>query len=264
MIRSKSITALFAFGVLSCAAFTGGCSSSDSHAEESSATGTVSMPLVTTAGAHTYRLQGGMYFNGPTFTSLDISSDATVITTTLPTGNYSAYLYYWTLTRDDGTGTFMPVSATLVSDSQPAFTIFNHTATTLSFQFETDGQIVTVGAGQLNVAIGVHEGVPTCTVLGDDCPAESWCAPTELTGAALRCVASGTVAVGESCSAPTDCTANSSCFDFGAGALCQKLCTSAEFNQPCSVNEVCTPSGTEYGVCVPSPANNGAAGDAAD
>lgn len=263
MIRSKFITALFALGLLYSSAFTSACSS-DSHAEEPAATGTFNMPLLATAGAHTYHLQGAMYLNGPTFLYLDLSSNESVLTTTLPTGNYSAYLYSWSLTRDDGNGNFVPVSATLVSSNGAAFSIYNQTTTTVSFQFETDGQIVTVGAGQLHVAIDVHEATPVCTVLGDDCPSESWCAPTELTGAALRCVASGPVAIGESCTAPTDCTANSSCFDFGAGALCHKLCTSADFNQPCGPNAICRPNGTDYGVCVPSPAGTGAAGAPAD
>ena len=265
MVRSKLVTALFSVGLLYCAALAGGCSSG-SQAEESAATGTgtVSMPLVTTVGSHTYRLQGGMYFNGPTFTSLDISADVPVLTATLPTGSYWAYLYYWSLTRDDGTGNFVPVSATLVSNSQPSFSIYNQTTTTISFQFETDGQIVTVGAGQLNVAIDVHEAASLCTVLGDDCPAESWCAPTELTGAALRCVPSGPVAIGQSCTGPTDCSANSSCFDLGAGARCHRLCTSAQFNQPCGGDEICTPKSTSYGVCVPSPASNGEAGGAGE
>lgn len=212
------------------------------------------MPLLTTAGAHSYRLQGGMYINGPSYQWIDLSTDASSLTLTLPTGSYFANLYTWTLTRDNGSGQFVPVSATLVSGSAPSFSIFNQTSTTVSFQFETDGQIVTIGAGQLNVAIEVEETPALCTPLGSDCPDASWCAPSELTGAALRCIPVGPLTIGAACTAPGDCAANSSCFDRGAGPVCLQLCTSTEFNQPCSTDALCTPSGADYGVCVPNPA----------
>lgn len=260
MIRSLFIKAVFSVGLVSCALLGGACGSG-SHTEEVSATGTFSMPLLATAGAHTYRLQGGLYLSGPVYQFLALDSDASVLTAALPTGNYYANLYAWTLTRDDGTGQFVPVSATLSSSSAAAFSIFNQTTTTVSFQFQTDGQIVTVGSGQLNIAIGVHESAPVCTPLGDDCPAQTWCAPSELTGAPLQCIAAGSVAVGASCAGPADCVANSSCFDWGQGAVCVRLCTSAQFDQPCGSDDRCTPSGSGYGVCVPSP-DSGSAGAA--
>ncbi len=259
MIRSTFIKVIFGFGLLQGALIASACSSG-SQAEAPANTGTFNLPLLASVGAHTYRLQGGLYVYGSVFQSIDISPDANVIAATLPTGTYTANLYTWSLTRDDGSGNFVPVAATLTSSSAPSFSIFNQTTTTVSFQFATDGQIVTIGAGQLNVAIDVHESTLVCTPLGDDCPANSWCAPTELTGAALSCIPAGPVAEGGPCGAPADCAANSSCFDRGAGSVCLELCSKAEFNQPCSSGARCTPQGTDYGVCLPSEGDGGAAG----
>ena len=260
MIRSTFIKVVFGFGLMQGALLASACSS-DSQTEAIARTGTFSMPLLASVGAHTYRLQGALYVYGPVFQGIDMSPDVSVITTTLPTGTYSANLYSWSLTRDDGSGNFVPVAATLTTSPGPTFSIFNQTTTTLSFRFETDGQIVTIGAGQLNVAIEVHESALVCTPLGDDCPASSWCAPTELTGAPLSCIPVGPVAIGAACSAPADCAANSSCFDRGAGPVCLELCSKAEFNQPCQSGALCTPQGTDYGVCVPNEGDGGTAGD---
>ncbi|HYO95388.1 MAG TPA: hypothetical protein VER33_12790 [Polyangiaceae bacterium] len=252
MIRSMFSRALFTLGVLvqgvlvlpACSDYSG----SDSDA---ASTGTFSMPLLASAGTHTYRLQGSMYASGPVFTYIDLTEETDVFELTLPTGVYSAVLYSWWLERDDGAGHFVPVSANLLSsDSQP-FSIFNQTTTTLTFQFETDGQIVTVGAGQLVVGVSVTENQPSCRVLGSDCETGTWCAPSELTGAPLACIPEGPVAQGEPCESPHDCTSNTSCFDFGAGALCASLCPIEQLDQPCSGGGICTAQAVDYGVCAP-------------
>jgi hypothetical protein len=232
-----------------------GCSEDPAPAPEpeQTAAGSLSLPLLAQAGGHTYRLQGSMYVSGPSFTYLDLGTDAEVVTTTLPTGSYYGYLYWWTLLRDDGSGNFQPVQATLLSSVSPSFSIFNQTTSTISFEFETDGQIVKVGSGSLRVEVAVSEKAPICTPLGDGCPDGTWCAPSELTGAPLACVAEGAVALGEKCSSPLDCVAGASCFDFGAGPICARLCSSADFEQPCDEGGTCTAQGAEYGVCVPTP-----------
>lgn len=193
-----------------------------------------------------------MYVSGPVFNYLELNGDAEVISTLLPAGNYGTYLYSWQLTRDDGFGNFAPVNATLISSSSPSFSIYNQTTSTISFQFETDGQLVTVGSGSLHVAIDVNEAPGVCTPLGGDCPAGTWCAPPELTGSALSCVSEGAVPLGEACGSPSDCVGNASCFDFGAGALCAPLCASAEFGQACLAGGTCTAQGVDYGVCSPN------------
>lgn len=258
MFRSMLARAVLGFGLIQGAWLTSACSS---ESTETQATGKLSMPLLVSAGAHRYRLQGGMIVSGQSSIWLNLDADASALTADLPTGTYSAYLYTWVLTRDDGTGQFVPVSATLTSSNAPAFSIFNQTTTTVSFQFATDGQLVTVGTGQLNVAVEVTETKAVCTPLGEGCPTNSWCAPTELTGAPLSCIAAGPVALGGVCAAPTDCGADSSCFDLGAGPLCLRLCSAAEFNQPCGASELCRARGTDYGVCEPNAASAGAGGE---
>jgi len=230
-----------------------GCASEVSP-EASEATGTLSLPLLSQVGAHTYRLEGGFYVNGPVFRSLDMSSDS--LSTVLPTGDYQAVLYSWELKRDDGTGTFQPVAATLVSSYWQPFTIFNGATSTVIYEFETDGLLVTVGAGALNVKLDVDETAPACTPLGTDCGAGAWCPPPELSGSPARCVSEGPSLEGDACSSPLDCAANTSCFDFGAGAHCVQLCASVDFGLPCSAGGTmgtCTAQGADYGVCVAGP-----------
>jgi hypothetical protein len=241
-----------AVGLLSSALFVTACSGAPASEQGEGTSGTLSLPLVATAGAHTFHLQGSMYVSGPVFAYLDLSGDSEMISTVLPAGDYSTYLYSWSLTRDDGLGNFAPVNATLISSSSPSLSIFNQTTSTISFQFETDGQLVTVGSGSLHVDLDVNETPGACTPLGSDCPAGTWCAPPELTGAALRCIDEGPMPLGEACSSPSDCVGNSSCFDFGAGTRCVALCSSSDFGQSCVDGGTCTAQGVDYGVCSPS------------
>jgi hypothetical protein len=253
-MRGLFLNLLLGFGVLQAAVLTGGCSTdaASESEEDASSTGTFNLPLITQTDGHTYRLQGYLYLEGPFNAYIDISAESEIVSTSLPTGAYNAYLYGPRLERDDGTGRFVPVDATLMSSSVVPFQIFNQTTTTVSFQFETDGQLVTVGAGQLYVDVDVVERPPICTLLGSDCASGAWCAPSELTGRPLACVGEGPVAEGESCDSPLDCSANTSCFDFGSGPLCTRLCLQSEFEQTCSSGGTCMPQGLEYGVCAPT------------
>jgi hypothetical protein len=226
------------------------CSSEPTTPPAEVKSGTFSMPLVASSGAHTYRLDGYLYLQGPEYRYLDFNGDTDFVTTSLATGNYTAQLWSWSLSRDDGSGYFAPVEATLVSDWGPSFSIFNQTTTTLSFEFETDGQLVTVGSGSLRVAVEVNETAPVCAPLGDDCAPGTWCPPSELTGAILGCIPEGPVSVGEPCSAPTDCSGNASCFDFGLGPVCAQLCGVEGVGPSCGEGS-CTPQGVDYGVCTP-------------
>ena len=98
----------------------GGCGSNRSDVDRADeptgpgATGTLAMPLVTEANGHRYRLSNlQLYLSGPTSTALYSSTDPseTVISATLTTGDYSTYLYSWSLERDDGSGNFVGVQA---------------------------------------------------------------------------------------------------------------------------------------------------------
>jgi hypothetical protein len=205
-----------------------GCGSEDHATAPDAQVGTVALPLVTQTNGHTYRLRNPfIIISGPTFAQLFDSGDPTqtALSATLSTGSYQAFLLNgWSLERDDGTGTFAPVTAMLASSSSVAFTIFNGTTSTISFEFQTDGVIVTVGSGALRVTATVNEIGATCTPFGADCGAGTWCPPTTLTGAARACIVEGGTPLGAACASPLDCAANASCFDLGGGPVCAALC----------------------------------------
>jgi hypothetical protein len=223
---------------------------------EAAASGTLSLPLLASSNGHAYRLSNAyVYISGPQSTVL-FSNNAPgerVLSTTLLTGNYVAYLSNWSLERDNGSGTFVPVQADLVSSYAVGFSILNGTTSTVSYQFSTDGVIVTVGSGGLDVAVTVEERAPICTPFADDCGAGSWCPPTGLTGAARACMPAGSIAIGQPCFAPSDCVANSSCFDLGSGPSCAELCPLDAIGTECAAGGTCQASGPDYGVCGPAP-----------
>lgn|GEM_PF-995950 len=227
--------------------------SNGSGGEQPSSTGTVRFPLISQVNGNTYRLLANINIYGPTYTYLSTGDDpeATVLTTTLQTGYYTAYLNYWSLERQDSNGAFHPVSASLISDYYVDFSIYNQSSTTISFQFETDGVVVPFGEGQLNVKFGVTELTPACTPLGSDCPSGSWCPPPGLTGEPLNCVPAGSVELGNDCERPTDCVANATCIDLGDGPECASLCLPSETGSPCAVGGTCTAASADHGVCVP-------------
>ena len=234
-----------------------GCSSKMPDEAETAASGTVSLPLTATSNGHTYRLSNAyVYLSGPQSTVLFSSSnpEEKVLSTSLQTGNYTAYLYNWTLERDDGHGTFVPVQASLASSYAVGFSIFNGTTSTVSYQFSTDGVIVVVGSGRLNVAVTVDEHGAVCTPFADDCATGTWCPPTGLIGAPRACMPAGSLALGEPCASPTECVANSSCFDLGSGPQCVELCPLEAVGSACTAGGSCEESGPDYGVCRPTPA----------
>jgi hypothetical protein len=237
-----SVTALVACG---------GTGADDQQREEQS--GTLTLPLQMTVGEHHYRFSYFQVYVYPYGVFLSSSDDPaeTVLTAQLPTGQHEASLWNWALERDDGLGNFVPVNAELVSSPYVGFEILNGSTTTVSFQFETDGEIVTMGAGGLTVAAKVDERAPVCVPLGSDCGEGLWCPPSELTGAPLACRYAGAVEVGAACAGPEDCVANSSCIDFGAGPVCAALCSNAELGAECASGGSCESAGREYGVCTP-------------
>jgi len=254
---SNVIVTAFLFAASATASL--GCGSEPATPGSSADVGTIALPLVTQTNGHTYRLSNVFIsISGPQFAQLFSSADPneTSLSTTLQTGSYSAFLFFgWTLERDDGTGNFSPVAATLASNPGVNFTIFNGATTTVSYQFETDGVIVTVGAGQLKVTTTVDETAAVCTPFGTDCPEGSWCPPTALTGSRRACIAAGSTALGQPCAGPADCVGNASCFDLGTGPVCAPLCPAGEFDAACASGGTCQPAGPDYGVCRPSAPN---------
>lgn len=250
MLSTMMYAALLAVGGLGGVA----CSSNAPAAEDRAETGSVTLPLVTSTNGHTYRLRNAyVEIWGPQYSYLytDVSPEATTISRTLQTGDYTAYLYYWTLERDQGDGTFGPVSATLLNPYN-YFTIANGTTSTLVFQFQTDGVVVVVGSGQVNVQLAVNEVAPVCTPFGGDCGSGSWCPPAGLTGQALACYPEGSTPVGDPCRGPGDCVANATCIDLGKGPACTALCPTDSFGTPCATGGTCVRCRYDYGVCLPA------------
>jgi hypothetical protein len=229
------------------------CGSADHDNGREEQAGTLALPLRVTVGDHLYRFsyfQVYLYSDGVFLSSTDDPAE-TVLTAELPTGQHQASLWSWALERDDGLGNFVPVDASLVSSSYVNFEILNGSTTTVSFQFETDGEIITVGSGGLAVAAEIAERAPVCAPLGSDCGDGLWCPPSDLTGAPLACRYAGFVELGAACGSPADCVANSSCVDFGNGPVCAALCSSAELGAACPSGGSCTAAGQQYGVCSP-------------
>jgi hypothetical protein len=256
MARSGLLRA-FTVGLLMCSVpAVAACSGSPNDTGGVEQLGSLNLPLSVTVGDHTYRFsyfQVYIYSAGVLLTSSGDPAE-TVLTTALPTGSHQAALFSWALERDDGLGNFAPVQASLMSSSYVSFEILNGSTTTVSFQFETDGQIITVGSGGLTVVAQIEERAPVCVPLGSDCGEGLWCPPPELTGAVLACRQAGSVELGAACSSPRDCVSNSSCIDAGEGPVCTALCSSVEFESACESGGTCTPVGREYGVCMEAPA----------
>jgi hypothetical protein len=232
-----------------------GCSGGGAAGGAAESTGVVGLPLSLSANGANYLLANvEIFLSGPESAFLT-ESDPTEgsISMTLPTGSYTSFLESWTLEKDDGTGNFLPVIATLEGSAQQSFSVFNGTTTTLTYRFQTDGVIVTAGEGQLGIVAKVDQVPPLCTPFGTDCPGGSWCPPGQLVGGDVSCIPAGTVALGQPCGQPTDCMANASCFDLGAGPVCTALCPASAFNGPCDSGGTCVPTGADYGVCSPAP-----------
>jgi len=250
----KKLCVVGAVSLFSCVTVACGANAPDDArgATEEAESGSLSLALTTTVGDHQYRFSRFQVLIYPEYLWLQsYGGPESVLTATLRTGQHQAYLYDWGLERDDGTGNYQPVDAQLISSSSVGFEILNGASTTVAFQFETDGEIVTMGAGSLNVEGRVTERPPVCTVLGDDCGEGAWCPPTGLTGAPLACRAAGSLALGEACESPTDCVANSVCVDSGSGPVCTALCAPSDFGMACPEGGQCASAGVDYGLCNP-------------
>lgn len=119
--------------------------------------GVVRIPLSTTVGAREYRLDAVFTISGEQGPiTLATRGNEPSLSTTLPTGAYEIVLESFTLSRDDGTGAFRPVEATVLEDRLP-FTITSDATTAVAFHFSTDGQVVSPGTGDLDVTFDVTE-----------------------------------------------------------------------------------------------------------
>lgn len=249
LFKMGCVAGLLAISVLG----TSGCSGQEAPARASEKSGTLSMPLTSTTNGHSYRLSNFEVWLYPDYQYLRASDgpEGDVLTTELATGEHRAYLFSWSLERDDGSGNFAPVSANLVSDSVVQFEILNGSSTSISFEFETPEERVVIGSGVVRVAARVKERPSACAPLSTDCGEGLWCPPAGLTGMPIACRTVGTVELGASCAAPDACIANSSCIDAGSGPVCTALCPLEDVGSPCASGGTCTSAGPDYGICAP-------------
>lgn len=253
MFSSKKLRAGIVGLAVAFASCLTGCSGEPGATAEDVPHGNLSLPLTAHAGEHVYRLDGQLLVNGPDYRWIYLSASDDVASASLATGAYSATLYYWSLYREGADGSLGLVQADLLDGPYRYFDILNGTTSTIAFNFETEGELVTVGSGNLNIEVGVTERPPVCTPLSDGCAEGTWCAPAALLGAPVSCVVAGSAELGDECSSPFDCVANASCFDLGDGAKCAQLCSSEDFEQPCATGGTCRERGQGYGVCEPDP-----------
>lgn len=130
--------------------------------EANAPTGSLSMQLATEVNGTTYRLSGARFdVFGPVDASFDSDDDPdlTAITATLPRGDYSILLRDgWRLLRQSSPEAgFEPVEAALTSDNPRLFSINEGETTRVAYVFETNGVVVDLGDGFLEVAIEVVE-----------------------------------------------------------------------------------------------------------
>jgi hypothetical protein len=134
------------------------------------AEGTLSMLLRTEVNGVTYRLRDALFeLSGPDSLTLS-SGDSPSIEQLLSAGDYSVNLSDgWRLEREFPAG-FQTVAAELVSPNPAAFTVVAGQTTDVTYAFETDGTIVSMGEGSLNLRIQVNEtgGSPTPAEVGGE------------------------------------------------------------------------------------------------
>lgn len=136
------------------------CSASDSSENaEKASTMRLALSTTTTAG-DTYQLASGTFtIVGASTTTVKAEDHlaASVITTTLATGTYSVTLGAgWSLKKLVD-GAYVNVDATLTSANPATVTIVAGVVTDLAFQFQVGEEVVVIGAGTLQLSVGVAE-----------------------------------------------------------------------------------------------------------
>jgi hypothetical protein len=134
------------------------------------AEGNLSMQLSTEVNGVVYRLREALFeVSGPESLTLS-SGDSPSVEQLLDAGDYTVNLNDgWRLEREFPSG-FQTVAAELVSPNPAPFTVLAGQTTNVTYAFETDGTIVSLGEGTLDLRIQVTEtsGPPTPAEVGGD------------------------------------------------------------------------------------------------
>jgi hypothetical protein len=181
MKLSRSLGLVFALcvGALSLTACASGSGDKAPSAHDGNV-GTLALALTGQTNGTTYRLRNAIFdIAGPTMTTLDSESDpnGAVLATTLATGGYSITLESgWSLEKLGPMGA-QTVSAALASPNPTSFMVGSGSTASVVFQFSTDGTIVEIGTGRVEVSIGVIEtGATGCNILAQTgCPMGQAC-----------------------------------------------------------------------------------------
>jgi Zn-dependent metalloprotease len=144
--------------LLICVVWLPGCSASGPKGE--SPTGTLELQLSTKVNDIIYRLRDAKFEvvgEGVTVLNSEDDPNATVITTALKAGGYEIALRSgWRMERSTDAG-FEDIQAKLLSKNPQEFSIDAGKTTTVPFEFETSGGVISVGNGKLEVVIAVKD-----------------------------------------------------------------------------------------------------------
>jgi hypothetical protein len=147
-----------------------GCSS-DSRPSDAASVGTVQIPLSTTVGTTTYRLEAVFTITGAQGSIvLTTQGDESALTASLPVGAYTLVITSFTLFKQDSSGAFHAVHASAVLTTQ-AFNIVANSTTSFTLHFVTDGTTVALQTGTVNFNIAVTEA--GCTPIAVDATART-------------------------------------------------------------------------------------------
>lgn len=158
----------YLLGVALLTSVVAGCSSSplDPSSEQGvaeTAAGSVNLPLTTTVGEVTYRLNKAVFTVsgealGASPRTVKPPPDTAVHNEKLPVGSYSILLQKgWVLEKAGPGEKFAAVAAQLVTPNPLAFAVDGKTTADAFFGFVTTSGDVTLGEGSVNIRIGVQD-----------------------------------------------------------------------------------------------------------
>lgn len=251
----KRISSLLLSGVLLAGTpFVSGCAVDSASEVESF--GQVRMALTgTSVEGNLYRLRAATFtIEGPASAVLatEENPDITVLSADLPPGAYTSTLGgNWYLEREDGVG-FVPVEAMLISANPADFQVNAQVASELVYQFSTDGTIVTIGDGSVDISIEVIEVGATdeCVMFeAGTCPSGEMCTVGSLETLGGVCVPAGTGLFGDPCAAASDCAPKHVCaMTSDDSQICVELC---DMVAPTCVSGTCNDIGSPvFGACL--------------
>jgi hypothetical protein len=235
-----------------------GCASHDDSARENDGSyGTVVLSLTGQTNGTTYRLRQAIFeVTGPTNATLNSESDpnGTVLATTLSTGGYLIALQDgWFLERLTGM-TAEPVDAALISNNPQMFGISSAATSTVLFRFETDGTIIDIGTGQLEVAIEVNEtGATGCDLIQQTgCAMGEGCYFGGEDGLTPICAPAGMSPPGSACMQQNFCAPGAFCGSFdGENVSCIAICSVSGMGPTCPAGQACASVGVgDVGGCI--------------